>query len=257
MFCGAALAGPTDDLRDAENSYLYGDYPRVVAKLTPLVEPDIRLADPENVARAYELLGLAHSFLNKPEPARKFFAKLIRFRPDKRLNPMLVPPTTIAFFDQIRAELEQEIAKERAALRKAREEEAARRKAASTTKLLVETRRNSRLVAAMPFGLGQFQNDDPIMGATFLGTEVLAAGLSFGFFAAVEQLRQPSGRFQPQDKSQAETLQQAQLISGGVALALMVAGVIHAQITFEEQSTTSTTVISPGQNGPTGLIWEF
>ncbi len=257
MLTVAAQAAPTDDLRDAENSYLYGDYPRVVAKLTPLVEPELRLADPDNVARAFELLGLAHSYLNQPEPARKFFAQLIRFRPDRRLNPMLVPPTTIAFFDQIRAELEQDIEKERAALRKAREDEAARRQAMSTTKLLVEKRRNSRLVAAVPFGVGQFQNEDALWGATFLGSEVLGVGLSIGFFAAVEQLRQPSGQFLREDRAQAESLQQAQLLSGAIAVGLMVAGVIHAQVTFQDSTTTNTTTIRPGAAPPTGAIWEF
>jgi len=45
------LAAPADGLRDAENSYLYGDYPRVIRKLTPLVDPDIMLPEPEQQAQ--------------------------------------------------------------------------------------------------------------------------------------------------------------------------------------------------------------
>ena len=53
---GHIYAGPAEELRDAENSYLYGDYDRVVRKIIPVIEPDLLLSDENKIARAYELL---------------------------------------------------------------------------------------------------------------------------------------------------------------------------------------------------------
>ena len=73
-------AGPAEELRDAENSYLCGDYDRVVRKIIPVIEPDLLLSDENKIARAYELVGLAAFFLEDKESARRQFEKLIRLR---------------------------------------------------------------------------------------------------------------------------------------------------------------------------------
>ena len=154
VWATTVLSAPKDELRDAENSYLYGDYPRVVEKLTPLVEPDILLPDPDQQARAYELLGLAHFFLDEPPKAKKFFERLIRFRPDRTLDPVLVPPPVVSFFDGIKASLAEEIAATREALRKQKLAEAERLRRAKE-KQISRIRVNSQVVAALPFGAGQ------------------------------------------------------------------------------------------------------
>ncbi|MCA9540039.1 MAG: hypothetical protein KC620_14175 [Myxococcales bacterium] len=242
---------PEQDLRDAENSYYYGDYPRVMAKLAPLVEPDILLADPAAVARAYELLGLAAFFLDQQADARTWFERLIRYRPDAALNPVVVPPPAVAFFDDIKAGLSDEISRKREALRREQEAEEARRRQATQTQVKVETQVNSRLVAGLPFGIGQFQNGDDALGYTFLSTEVVAIGLSGFFFLAVEDLRQTDGRFARSDVARAENYQTAQLISGGIALGLMVTGIAHALLTYEpERPLRETPMPAPDSAAP-------
>ena len=234
-------------LRDAENSYLYGDYARVTRTLTPLVEPDIRLVAANDQARAYELLGLAHFFLDDPTNARKFFSRLVQFRPDFRINPVLVPPHVVAFFDEVRASLEAEIEATRAELRRQREAEEEARRRASVRELYFERRVNSRFVAAMPLGIGQFQNGDAGLGTLFLGAELLSAGLSVGFFLAVEDLRQPDGLFARDDVARARALQTAQLISGGIALGVTALGIAQALWAFDEDAGVR------ALDGPPGL----
>ncbi len=255
-----AHANPEDDLRDAENSYLYGDYPRVIAKLEPLVEPDILLAEPDDLARAYELLGLSTFFLDRVGDARGWFERLIRFRPDARLNPVLVPPPAVSLFDDVRESLADEIARMQEALRKQREEEAERERLARLTRVRVETRVNSRLVAALPFGVGQFQNGQDGLGYTLLATQLATGATSLGCFIAVENLRQPGGRFDRADVGNAQTLQNVQLWTGAAALTLMVGGAIHAWITFVDEvplreiALPPTVPASPGD----GLLrWTF
>lgn len=251
---GLPGATPEEQLSEGENFFLYGDFHQAIERLRPLVQPVPRLPDPTDLARAYEVLGLAYFFLDKLEEARWAFEELIRRQPDRQLDPVVVPPPGITFFNRIRRELEPELARQREALRQQREaEERARIEA---NKIIVEKRRNSLFVAAMPFGIGQFQNDDLALGATFLATELLAIGLSAGFFFAVEDLRQANGRFRARDVEQAQSLQQAQLISGGVALGLMAVGIVHALITFEEDIELREHTAGGG-NGSGFLRWTF
>lgn len=256
----AAQATPEDDLRDAENSYLYGDYPRVIAKLEPLVEPDILLADPDDLARAYELLGLSTFFMDRVADARGWFERLIRFRPDARLNPVLVPPPAVGLFDDVRESLADEIARMQEALRQQREEEAERERLARLTRVRVETRVNSRLIATLPFGAGQFQNGQDGLGYTLLATQLATGAASLGCFIAVENLRQSNGRFDRADVGNAQALQQGQLWTGGVALALMIGGVVHAWATFVDEVPLREVALPPATLDAPGeglLRWTF
>lgn len=257
-----AAADPRFDLNDAENSYHYGDFQRVIAKLEPLVGENIVLTDAKEIARAFELLGLASFFLDKHEAARRYFQSLIRREPSKLLDPVQVPPDAIAFYDQIRQGLIDEIKREQEALRIQAQLEAEQQRRERTRNVLVETRRNSKLVALMPFGVGQFQNEDPVMGGVFLASELTAIGMYVGFFVATEDLRLPNGKFAPETFERARSMQKVQLISGAVALVLMAAGATHALLTYREGIETHRKVLEPGDArllGPqTGLFgWTF
>ena len=108
---GYIYAGPAEELRDAENSYLYGDHDRVVRKIIPVIEPDLLLSDENKIARAYELVGLAAFFFWRirkvlDDNSKSSFVYGTNFR----LDPVKVPPPAISFFDQLRDELKDDIA---------------------------------------------------------------------------------------------------------------------------------------------------
>ena len=174
-----------------------------------------------------------------------------------------MPPAAIAFYDQIHNELEDEIKREREALRIQQALDAEQRRRELTRNVLVETRRNSKLVAVMPFGIGQFQNEDPVMGGVFLASELTALGLYVGFYIATEDLRQPNSLFAPENVNRARQMQKVQLISGGVTLALMLVGATHALLTYKDGVQTSRSVLEPGDQrllGPSGnglFHWTF
>lgn len=250
-----AHAGPIEDFNQGKNAYLYGDFNAVVSTLTPLIDPNIQLTDPEDLARAYELLGLSHFYLDQRDDARRIFKRLVLFRPETRLNPVLVPPPAVAFYEAVRASLADDIARERAALERRRREEAERLRRANQVIIEIETRRPSRLAAVLPFGAGQFQNDDPVLGGLFLGTELITAGLSVTFFLMAEDLRLTTGRFAREDLDRARSLQTAQLITGGAAATLMVLGAVQALWAFRERVEVGRTTRRPSapDPGPRGL----
>ncbi|MCB9546098.1 MAG: tetratricopeptide repeat protein [Myxococcales bacterium] len=252
----AAAQSPVERLVQGRNAYLYGDYRLVIETLKPIAgQEEALFADAEEIVEAYELRGLSYFYLGQPDEARDVFEALVLYRPEKRLDPVRVPPPAVAFYEGIRAELKEEIRKRQEAIERKKAEEAELRKKESMVQVVVDRRRNSKLVAAVPFGVGQFQNGDDLLGGLFLGSELVAVALSATFLIASESLRQPDGLFTPQDVDQARSLRTAQLVSGGVAAALMVGGVVHALVTFRDEIEVKRTTIQPTVRpvvGPTG-----
>ena len=234
LYPAASQATPEADLQFAENSFIWGDYEAVIDKLRPLVEPDILLADTNDQIRAYELLGLCAFYLGREPDAKRYLERLVRARPDRELDPLSAPPEAIRLHNQLRRALEPELAAAEAARRKRTQEEAQKRRQQNTVVTRVELTRNSRLAALLPFGIGQFQNEDHLVGALFLGGELLATALSVGLFLAVEDMRQPDGRVASDDFRRAQYLQNAQVVAGSTAALLMIGGAAHALATFKD-----------------------
>ena len=258
LYSGLASAQVQENVRFSEgvNAYLYGDYPNTIAQLQPLIEPDV-LLEPDDAAKAYEYLGLSFYFLEDKEHAKEYFSRLIRLRPDWELDPVLVPPTAITFYNDIHRKMEAELSRQREALELLKRREAERRMRANTREIIIEDRKNSLFVACMPFGLGQFQNDQPILGTLFLSSEIIAIGLSMGFFMSVESMRLSNGFYEHEKYERAQQLQTAQLISGGVAVGLMIGGVIQALYAYRETKVFQRKVTEPKYDSPSLLLWEF
>ena len=216
------------------NAYLYGSYADAVRVLTPLVRPDVLISDPEELALSYEYLGLAHFYLGQLDQAESFFTDLIYFRPDDRLDPVQVPPKAVSLYNQLRLRLQNEIKERQRALLRQEELEEERRRKKMRQQVILERQVNQRLVALLPFGIGQFQNRDKSLGYFFMASEIIALGLSAGFFWSIEGLRQSDGRFAREDFSVAQRLQKAQIISGGVTIGLALSGIIHALWRFKD-----------------------
>ena len=232
----ARAADAASELRDGENWFVYGDFEQVVAHLKPLIEPKPLLARREDVVRALELLGLACFYLRREDDARRYFEQLVRQSPDHLLDPLTVPPPAIRFYEEIRARLSKELELQREAVKRQLEREAELRRQANIVIERVELRRNSRVLAVVPFGVGQFQNDDDLAGYLFLGAELATTSASVALWASVERLRNPSGRFDGRDVSRAQRLRTAQVVTGAAALGLFVAGAAHGLATFREES---------------------
>ena len=125
--------------------------------------------------------------------------------------------------------------RQEAVAREQREREAQRQaeQAKNTAATIVVTRR-SRLVALLPFGVGQFQNGEVGRGIFFATSEVLAAAASFGTLIAAQHYAAVDCRFEDCDAARRgfETVRTVNWISVGLTTALVVAGVIEAEATL-------------------------
>lgn len=173
-----------------------------------------------------------------------------------RENPQMAVPDSVVFpqvlvdrFIVIRTSLLDEIrAYEELKAQKAREEaEAARRRAEADQRRVAELERlasretlvvkNSRWVASVPFGVGQFQNRDYVLGAIFLATELALAATAITATSIELHLHGQAQRIQQRAEADAlnaniRTARTVSLAATGGLLFTAAVGVAHAHMTY-------------------------
>src|SRR5438270_10051108 len=101
LWCGIAGAQPiTSVLRDANTAATAGDWQRVAALVEPVLAGAPSNAD---LAEAHRLAGLAAFFAQNTAGAEQHFLAYLKLDLDGRLDPALVPPEAVTFFEDVRA----------------------------------------------------------------------------------------------------------------------------------------------------------
>lgn len=154
--CAAKLAGaqaPAAALAQAQAHFLAGEYGAVPPLTEPLVADET--TPRADRAEAYRLLGLAYFLLARADESEAALLEFLKLEPDAHLDPALVPPEAVSFFEGVRA-----------------------RHAGELRRYRVRPKSPSLLVAVVPLA-AQLQNHEPgkawALGATgglFLVTNV-------------------------------------------------------------------------------------
>ncbi|MFB6265098.1 MAG: hypothetical protein ABEL76_15975, partial [Bradymonadaceae bacterium] len=195
--------GADERLERAEKAFNRGDFDRIPPLLRPTLRPEPAFESESKIVRARELLGVglffsaqqatdAQTRSHRLEAARRHFLELLRLRPDYELDPLVFPASVVEVFESVR----QAHAEELETIREARRSKSNASKHASKP-LYIErnVRERSYAVNFLPFGLGQFQNDEPIQGGLFAGGQIAAIGIVVAGSAVIESLRNQNGRF--------------------------------------------------------------
>jgi hypothetical protein len=245
----AAKASPSLDPHNAfvegRLAYERGDYADAVATLGPLVYPTIELDSEDAVVETHRLLALSYYFMKREPEAEQEVAALLTLRPSYELDPVVDPPAAVRFFHSIRLRQEDRLREIRQRQleeeeRKRREQERRAEEAhAKAERVYVErtVEHHSRWVALVPLGVGQFYNHHKLAGALFLGSQALMA-VSWSAFTLAIYLKYPNGTVPQGEIDEARTLQGLQIGSGAAFWALVVAGIIDAQVRFVSQFVT-------------------
>jgi hypothetical protein len=266
---------PESRLSDGRIAYERGDYAAAVQTLVPLLYPSIELSTEDAVIEAHRLLALSYILQKKETQAEEEATSILALRPSFQLDPIVDPPTAVAFFETVRRRQSDRLREARE--RERRQAEARARAEDEQRRTLEEQRRRAaeapyrsglprnRLVATIPFGVGQWQNGQPRKAALFLSSELVFGFASLGGWLALEQ-KYPvdpmtSKRYYPGDeRTTAQALVGLQLGAGVAFWATLIWGVIDAHVLFKRQLTpkrrdatlrslTPSTVIAPGQLG--------
>jgi len=272
-----ALANELDDFQRAVTAYDAHDYANAVAQFETLVGGDVpRLQSAALVLESRKYLAASYLFTNQPTAADHQFERMLQQDASYQIDPVGFPAEVEQAFSAVkvrwqraRADAEAEAARIEAQTR-AETAERARIEQARNAELLrlAETVRvervNSRWLAMVPFGVGQFQNEHTDLGYVLAITEgALMATAAATWFWHVLLEREYDRIVAEGDVSlapreidranfQVELARTTNRVAVVLLTAVMVAGVIDAQWRF--RPTTSTEVRRPLHTEPTPRV---
>ena len=251
LMAAFALPVAADELSDFESArrnYDRQNYAKAARGLESLVGGAVpRATNPVVRLESRKYLGATYLFLGKKEAAREQFRSLLEEDPEYDIDPVAFPEAVVQTFQEVQKEVAAERARKDAleAMRRKRErsdevEELIRQQErirALEELAAVETveKVNSRWIAALPFGIGQFQNQDRPLGIMFAVTESAFLVASIATFIGHNSLRDENPA--PSEIERARRVERAlrigNWVSVGAFLSFAVAGVIEAEVRFK------------------------
>jgi len=301
-----AFADQAQEFDVAKARFDRGRYDETATLLAVLLDPakppcadgvtqgGCRATDPELIERARGMYVTCLVPLGRYDDADAQVALILRENPAFSPSPASFPAEVVDRFTMMRGRMRDEldaIVRERAekerqkreaesVARQAERERLAQLERLASEETVVEVR--SRWVAAVPFGVGQLQNDDTTLAILFGATE-LAAGVTSIVTAVVvadhasvdtkETVLAPDGTQQRvfDELALNESIAQMTLanrIAFGTWAGLTVLGVVQAQIAFEPEKVTkrprapeapkvTPTVAFDGQSAMVGAVGRF
>lgn len=255
-FADVAVADGRAELEKARASFLARNWTDAEERLRVLLDPKTGLKERVLISQARMYLGASLLAQGKRELAQEVFEKLVLEDPSYEPDPLGFPSDAINTFIDVRSSLLEQIktatqnAARLAAERRAREEaerEAQRVWLEKVKEQAAEERitvRNSRVAACVPFGVGQFQNRQPLLGWIFLGAQVAALGgtaVTYGMYqyAREREAEELSGLHQLSEQwhQRAEQLRVANLGFAGAFVAIAAVGIVQANVAFVAESS--------------------
>jgi hypothetical protein len=257
----AARADPQQDLALAETRFQGRKYEEAAEILSKLLAVPIDPDDPASKQRevvylqARPLYAACLVALGREAEADRVLLAQFRANPFYEMVPGQFPTPVVERFIKVRTENRTKIeawkkaltdeqrqgAAKKAALERRRAERLATLEAMAAEEKVILSR--TRWLAAVPFGVGQFQNGDTGLGIFFAAATTAAVGTSIGSFVRAQDIKDARCR-EPNEQGEqinceglTDEFNVARAVnwtSLGVTAALVIGGVIQAQVAFEE-----------------------
>ncbi len=268
----ARAQSPQNALAQAQRAYDARQYEKVVKLLRPALYPRSRLASEKEEIEAYILLGKSYWWLRQlsRDPKRRQrlarlaaqqFSALLSLAPGAKLSPLIHPKPLVDFFEQVRKKLTSRTSPIRAL---ETELEHCRKALSDTKKSFKKYRASCRnqvqitrtvkqrhyFWSFVPFGVGQFQNEQPLKGALFAAAQGATLLVNLSLFVLAEspyvledwgqdlKTNPRTGLTDAQAQRRAKRLQIAQIATGTVFWSLVTWGIIDAIVYYRKTTVT-------------------
>jgi hypothetical protein len=204
LLLALALAAPRADLKRARDRFEFGAWADAAGTIRAWIAEHPEAKGPDAI-EALRMLGISEYHLGDVDQARSAFVSLLSLDPDYALDPFLVPPPVVEFFDRVKREHEPQLGplreRKRAAEEQARLAEEARRKllleeqarTGPPTKV-IRVQDRIYLFNWMPFGAGQFQNGHKAKGTAIAAAQLVLAGVNLGAILVHNQIADDRSR---------------------------------------------------------------
>ncbi len=262
-------ADDAQELELAKNRFNAGQYDEAHQQFSRLLEPSLptcdkgqagmcRLADADLIERTRVLDAATLIALKRPGLADAQIEKVLRQNPAYAPSPALFPQEVVDRFTEVRGRLREELEKlaeqqahealkRRLADQQARE--AQERWIADLQRLAGQEKRieaNSRWLAMIPLGVGQYQNGDTRLGVLFTTSELVLGATSLvsamivqNYYTGFDRTRACNLDCYAGLNSDIRAAALVNQISIGALVGVALAGVIQAQIAFVPEKVTT------------------
>lgn len=245
-----ATTARADDLSEFEAArarYDRHEYKRAVDAFRLLVGTDPpRITNALLVLESRKYYAASLLFVGADEEARLQFRLLLQQEPDYALDPLAFPTDVVALFESVKARMQKdldrrrqvELAEQQAAAQEAEAARLARRQNLARLRSLAEDQtievRNSRWLATVPFGVGQFQNGQRGLGVALAMAETFAAVTSVVTYFGHEGMvgDQATSSNSDELKQRERIWRAANWAAFGSFAVLAIVGVVDAHVRF-------------------------
>lgn len=276
LLAAAPIAG---DLKRARDRYEFGAYADAAGAVREFLAAQKTLSDADAV-EAYRILGLAEYQLGDRPGARNAFVNLLSHDPDYALDPFLVPPQIVEFFDQVKRDNEAQLAPLREQKRQLAEQqrlaEEAKRKLlaeeqarAGPPAKILRVEEHVYILNWLPFGAGQFQNGQATKGVVIAVAEAVFGLVNIGAILIHNRIvddpsrhctvSDPTNCSNPpitdSDRSLLNSIDIVKYVSAGLFWGTYIYGVVDAHLHYVPRIETE---VNPAQGGATiKMSWAF
>lgn len=242
FWCGPVLGQQQDYMeqyRLAESAFQYQDYQKTVNLMRPLLYPSLKLVDRQVQLKAREYLGTASWWLDDKGSFNQEMTWYLIMEPGAELDPFFYPPEMVKDFQDLKLQLLDMNVIKPADSSPENVDPGEAGQVQIVEKLRIE---RSPVVAFVPFGVGQFVNDQPGKGAFFLTSEAVCLAANIGSWLFMSR----SGGGGDLRTAAIGTMYG----SFGLLLVLATWGVVDARLNFREFEIREERTIGPLQPGP-------
>jgi tetratricopeptide (TPR) repeat protein len=226
---GVAAATPGQELDTAREQFRAGNFLDAARALNYLLYPQPRLSQEEDLIEAHVLLAVSALETGDRKTAKRELEEALFLNPDVTLDKLLFSEDAIDFFEEVRQDLEEREAREAEA--RALAEETARLQAVIDAMVVIEKR--PYYINFIPFGAGQFQNEQPGKGLFFAASQGVTGGISAGIWLYLVGEYGLPGKVPRAEANRALTLQKIEIGAGAVCLGLMAWGIVDSLIHYK------------------------
>lgn len=231
LTAATAAADPSKSFVEARTVFRSGQYQQAAVLFSGLLYPTTQLSDVKEVIDAHLHLAVANFEIGQLDVARREFDAAINLDTTLDISGYGFSKDATEFFKKRKKELDDKARKIEERGRRARE----RQKFLKSVDLIRVKERKNYLRNLIPFGVGQFQNNQTGKGIFFAATEV---GLGLSSFVIWTYLRgkYPDGRVPLEEVDGARRLQIFEITSAGLCFLTMAGGIVDGFVNYSEEA---------------------
>ena len=231
----AAAADPSKSFVQARTVFRSGQYKEAAILFGGLLYPTSQLDDPKEEIAAHLHLAVAHFEIGQLDNARREFDAAINLDATLDIAGYGFSTQATAFFETRKKELDDKARKIEERGRRARERQNLLK---AVDRIRVFERKNY-LRNLIPFGVGQFQNNQSRKGIFFAATEIGLGATSFVIWTYLRS-RYPDGQVPLPEVDSARTLQIFQITSASLCIGAMAWGIVDGFVNYSEEPRSLT-----------------